>query len=170
MTDDTARPDAAALARRLNFSIVLPGRLAGLGWPFRREAGPEAVAALLREAGVAALVNLTGEAYPAAARATLDGLHLIDLPVDDYTAPSLEQADELGRLFSTLPPGLVLALHCAAGVGRTGTLLACLLGRELGLDGAAALARIRRLRPGSVETAEQEDLVESWLGANRRRG
>jgi atypical dual specificity phosphatase len=48
-------------------------------------------------------------------------------------------------------------------MGRTGTLLACLLGRQLGLDGPSAVAWVRQLRPGSVETVAQEEMVEHWL-------
>jgi len=148
---------------------VLPGRLAGLGWPFRRDTPPREVADLLREAGVAVLVNLTGEPYPANGRTALEGLMLVDLPVEDYTPPTMAQADALWELYAALPPGRALALHCAAGIGRTGTLLACLLGRELGLHGVDAVAMMRSLRPGSVETAEQEELVGDWLGGHGRR-
>jgi atypical dual specificity phosphatase len=165
---DTSEPDRRAeLARRLNFSVVLPGRLAGLGWPFRRDVPPESVVELLRETGVSVLVNLSGEPYPAAARAALAGIRLLDLPVDDFTPPSPEQVDALWALFTALPQGQALALHCVAGIGRTGTLLACLLGRERGLVAAEAVDQIRLLRPGSVETEAQEELIAEWLRARR---
>ncbi|NXC51886.1 DUS23 phosphatase, partial [Aleadryas rufinucha] len=45
------------------------------------------------------------------------------------------------------------------GHGRTGTLLACYLCKERHLDGSDAIREIRRLRPGSIETAEQEQAV-----------
>ncbi|NXK70537.1 DUS23 phosphatase, partial [Sylvietta virens] len=45
------------------------------------------------------------------------------------------------------------------GHGRTGTLLACYLCKERHLAGADAIREIRRLRPGSIETAEQEQAV-----------
>jgi atypical dual specificity phosphatase len=149
-------------AERLNFSFVLPGRLAGLAWPFpRRE--PADAPALLRAHGITQLVNLSGEPYPEDGRTALTGIELIDEPVDDYCPPDPEQADRLWARLASLPAGSALALHCAAGMGRTGTLLACLLGRELGLDGAAAVARVRALRPGSVETLAQEEMVDAWL-------
>jgi atypical dual specificity phosphatase len=152
-------------AERFNFSFVLPGRLAGMAWPFPRR-DPADAPTLLKAHGVVQLVNLTGEPYPADGRKALAGIELIDEPVDDYCPPDPAQADRLWERLQSLPGGSVLVLHCAAGMGRTGTLLACLLGRELGLDGRAAVARVRALRPGSVETTAQEELVESWLLAH----
>lgn len=52
-----------------------------------------------------------------------------------------------------------VAVHCMLGHGRTGTLLACYLCKEQHLAGGDAIREIRRLRPGSIETAEQEQAV-----------
>lgn len=156
------------LAARLNFSVVLPGRLAGLGWPFRGEEDPQAVAQLLKEAGVTVLVNLTGDPYPAEAQQALARIQRLDVEVEDYAPPGLEQLDEVWEHYHRLPQGCVMALHCAAGMGRTGTFLACLVGRALGLDGMRALEWIRRHRPGSVETIAQEDVVLRWLNDSSR--
>jgi atypical dual specificity phosphatase len=60
-----------------------------------------------------------------------------------------------------------VAVHCAAGLGRTGTVLAAYLVAR-GEEPRAALARVRDLRPGSVETADQERAVEAY--ARRLRG
>ncbi|NXM89815.1 DUS23 phosphatase, partial [Oenanthe oenanthe] len=48
------------------------------------------------------------------------------------------------------------------GHGRTGTLLACYLCQERHLGAADAIREIRRLRPGSIETAGQEQAVISF--------
>ena len=45
-------------------------------------------------------------------------------------------------------------LHCAAGLGRTGTVAAKLLIAS-GVPAPQALARVRAVRPGTVETAAQ---------------
>lgn len=55
--------------------------------------------------------------------------------------------------------GQAVAVHCMLGHGRTGTMLACYLVKARALSGAAAIREIRRLRPGSIETREQEQAV-----------
>ena len=48
-----------------------------------------------------------------------------------------------------------VVVHCSAGLGRTGTMLASYLVQR-GSNTAEALAQVRKRRPGSVETADQE--------------
>lgn len=45
-------------------------------------------------------------------------------------------------------------VHCAAGLGRTGTFAAALL-RSFGMAPEAAIALVRSIRPGTIETPEQ---------------
>jgi atypical dual specificity phosphatase len=54
-----------------------------------------------------------------------------------------------------------VAVHCTAGKGRTGTVLAAYL-VTTGLSAHAAIDRVRHLRPGSVETPDQEEAVEEF--------
>nr|XP_005497824.1 dual specificity protein phosphatase 23-like [Zonotrichia albicollis] len=68
------------------------------------------------------------------------------------------------------PPAQAVAVHCMLGHGRTGTLLACYLCKEQHLAGGDAIREIRRLRPGSIETSEQEQAVLRFcqcLGAGK---
>jgi len=55
-----------------------------------------------------------------------------------------------------------LAIHCAAGLGRTGTIAAALLVRS-GMEPDDAIARVRAARPGTLETAAQEAFVRAGL-------
>ena len=57
--------------------------------------------------------------------------------------------------------GQAVAVHCGAGLGRTGTLVACYLVAG-GLSAEEAIAKVRRLRPGSIETLEQEAAVRTF--------
>jgi len=70
--------------------------------------------------------------------------------------------DDLVRSVETrLHTGETLAVSCHGGLGRTGTLAACLL-KLGGLDAEAAMAVVRRTRPGAIDHASQEAFVRGW--------
>jgi len=46
--------------------------------------------------------------------------------------------------------GNAVAIHCRAGLGRTGTLIGCYLMYKYNFTGKAAIAWTRVARPGSV--------------------
>lgn len=54
-----------------------------------------------------------------------------------------------------------------AGLGRTGTLIACWLMKEYGVTAAESMAWLRICRPGSVIGPQQEFLIEKqpWCWA-----
>ncbi len=123
-------------------------------------------------AGVSEL-RQAGEFAPAAILTLLedremDGVHLPQgpdlhrLPIRDGGVPDrafeiLWTYSGLG-LRSQLRAGARILIHCRGGMGRTGTLAARLL-VELGVTPAAAIAAVRRARPGALENAEQEKHV-----------
>jgi protein-tyrosine phosphatase len=84
------------------------------------------------------------------------------LPVD---TPKLQALIEL--IIADAQAGQLSYMHCQAGLGRTGTVVGCLL-RELGFAGQAALDELVRLRwearlhEGSPEFEEQREFVRAW--------
>jgi protein-tyrosine phosphatase len=59
-----------------------------------------------------------------------------------------------------------VCVHCFAGIGRTGLVLCCTVGRYLRLPGSRAIATVRGLR-SALETREQESFVELYLDRYR---
>lgn len=68
--------------------------------------------------------------------------------------------DGVAEMTDALAAGEVLLLHCAAGIGRTGTTAACLL-KRLGLPTDEALRRVREAG-SNPESALQSGLIERF--------
>ena len=81
-------------------------------------------------------------------------------PIPDLHAPTIEvMVPFVDRLAALLRDGSDVVIHCAAGIGRTGTTAACVLIR-LGLSAAEALAAVAAARPmAGPEVGAQRDLV-----------
>lgn len=145
------------------FHWLIPGRLAGCPMPGVVVPLSHDLA-LLRRMGVTMLINLTERNVSPRALQEYD-LKSYGLRIEDRQAPPLMWAKLLLTKMETfMSNGEVLAVHCLAGLGRTGTILCAWLIRE-GLTADEALRRLRRIDPGFVQSKEQEDLLHE-LEAN----
>ena len=144
------------------FSWIDKPRLAGLARP---ESAEDLV--WLRKQGIDLLVSLTED------RLRRDwvneaGLLIVHEPVVDMEAPTQEQLDRcISAIDRALEKKMGVAVHCTAGLGRTGVVLACHLVTR-GMTADNAIARIRRLRPGSIETDEQAIAVDEFASRQGR--
>ena len=89
-----------------------------------------------------------------------EGLTVLYLPIPDFGVPTkddLEQAVQHTMTYAQA--GHHIAIHCAAGIGRTGLFAAYLAKRFLGLSGGEALQWIRQYIPHALETPAQQRLL-----------
>ncbi|KAG9693539.1 hypothetical protein KCU95_g7035, partial [Aureobasidium melanogenum] len=154
------------------FRWLTPFRLAVMSTPRSRE-DIEALVAL----GIRLVVTLTKEEpLPAKWFENLPCRNLF-LPVRNYQAPTNEQVDTFIRSMDDLPVEEAALVHCGGGKGRAGTFAACYLiargfeitssksitGEEhIRIYPADAMKILRHMRPGSIETTEQETFIKDY--------
>jgi atypical dual specificity phosphatase len=123
----------------------------------------------LRRQGIEVLVSLT-EDRPRRDWAEDASLLVFHEPLEDMEPPSQDQLDRcVSAITRALEHGMPVAVHCGAGLGRTGAVLAAYLVSK-GMTAGNAIARVRRLRPHSIETEEQAEAVEHFARRKRRGG
>jgi protein tyrosine phosphatase (PTP) superfamily phosphohydrolase (DUF442 family) len=110
-------------------------------------AGYEALAA----AGVTTVVDLRAEPGSAEEDAPITalGLQMVHLPIRDGQTPSQTQLDAFRRIVDT-SEGTVF-VHCAAGVGRTGSMVAAYLVSTGQASGLRSTVRNLAIGPPSLE-------------------
>lgn len=143
------------------FHWIVPGKLAGCPAP-GISAPIDYDLNLLVRAGITHLITLTEKDVDQGAlrRHMLTNTHL---PIFDREAPSIGQTHMLlVRMQKLIDAGEVLAIHCKAGLGRTGTVLAAWLIREGSLTAEVSIARLRKIEPGYIQSLEQEEFLHRY--------
>ena len=155
--------------RPVSLPAAVPGTLWLASMPGRFEswAGFEAQA---QQVGLSQVVCLTprselaelSPAYNAAISTGAVPFRWLHLPIRNFGVPDDGPGfrREVAQLAEALRRGDAVLLHCAAGIGRTGTAAACLL-KALGLPSGEALQRV--VDAGSnPQNAQQSGLVD-WF-------
>jgi atypical dual specificity phosphatase len=144
------------------FSWIDKPRLAGLARP----QSPEDFQ-WLRAQGIEVLVSLTEE-RPRRDWTDQANLLVFHEPLQDMEPPTQDQLDRcVSAITRALEQDMPVAVHCEAGLGRTGVILAAFMVSQ-GLTASAAISRIRRLRPKSIETEEQVEAIHHFARRHRR--
>ena len=150
-----------------NFSWLLPGRLAVSGMPARGLSweGPQVYLAL-HGAGVRVVASLLEHAPPVA-EIQAAGLESLHFPIGDFGTPKNVDAfrDFLDEVSTRIAAGRPALVHCYAGIGRAGMFAAAYLARHGGFTPQGAIAEVRRLRPGSIETHGQLHVIRLLAAA-----
>jgi atypical dual specificity phosphatase len=150
------------------FFWVEPRRLGGLPRPgivAEVEADLDGLEAL----HVTILVTLEETMTVAPAELARRGITSLHFPIPDMGAPGVAPTAELcADLEARIAAGAVVAFHCRAGMGRTGTLLASQL-IWAGDTAVRAIDRVRRINPRCIQSDEQVVFLRAFENAVRPR-
>jgi atypical dual specificity phosphatase len=154
-----------------NFSWVIKNQLAGSGLPIT----PKQFEWLI-DHGIRTIITVREVPLPlrwvklsAEHTETNNGgnnsiISYLHVPVEDYKAPTMDQIKSTVSYIEhqLATNGNTILVHCAAGKGRTGTILAAYLIKKDRLSTDETIRRLRTLRPGSIQTQVQEQVLYAY--------
>jgi len=148
-----------------DMSWVLPGRMLAFAGPYPTSTDedgfptwtPEDYVPLFADAGIRLVVRLNRKMYDKN-RFINHGIKHVDLYFPDGTCPPREIISKF--LHISEMERSPIAIHCKAGLGRTGTLIGLYAMKHLRFPARAFIGWNRICRPGSILGPQQQFLVD----------
>jgi len=181
-----------SLSSPLELAFVVPEKENGSGWvaitiaPGKKTLGTyniwnrdlEKDLNYLKESGATVLVPLLEDEelkilqiHNLIERSEEEGLKVLRFPIRDSSIPQSmkETIKFIDSILNLLKNGERIVVHCNGGLGRAGTVAACIR-LALGLDGSTmeAIRSVRRIRSiKAIETPEQEEFIHRFFDSRK---
>ena len=140
----TGKPD--------NFSWIIEEKLAGSAIPTSKEEID-----WIKQEGVKSIVTIREEPLE---DEWIKGVNYLHVHSNDMGIPEfsdlVNSVDFIHQRITNDEPVMV---HCLAGLGRTGTILACYLIKYEDMTANDAIEKVRRERHGSIQSFSQEEII-----------
>ena len=131
-----------------------------------RQFSPRHYVDIFQQIGVTTVIRLNAPEYDRA-DFTSNGIAHHDLFFEDCTSPPPDIVDRFFDLVDRAQG--VVAVHCMAGLGRTGTLIALYMMRSCGFAPREAMGWLRIVRPGCV-IGEQQHFLCNYPATTTKTG
>ena len=140
----TGKPD--------NFSWIIEEKLAGSAIPTSKEEID-----WVKQEGVKSIVTIREEPLEDEWIKDVNYLHVHsnDMGIPEFS-DLVNSVDFIHQRITNEEPVMV---HCLAGLGRTGTILACYLIKYEDMTAGAAIEKVRQERHGSIQSFSQEEII-----------
>ena len=140
----TGKPD--------NFSWIIEEKLAGSAIPTSKEEID-----WVKQEGVKSIVTIREERLEDEWIKDINYLHVHsnDMGIPEFS-DLVNSVDFIHQRITNDEPVMV---HCLAGLGRTGTILACYLIKYEDMTADDAIEKVRRERHGSIQSFSQEEII-----------
>ena len=149
----TGKPD--------NFSWLLENKLAGSAIPTSIDEVQWVI-----EQGIKSIVTVREEPLDDEWVKDTNYLHIMS---DDMGVPGFDDlvstVDFIHQRITNNEPVMV---HCLAGLGRTGTILAAYLVKHQKMSADEAIQKVREERPGSIQSFPQEEIIFQFAKSLQR--
>ena len=140
----TGKPD--------NFSWLIEDKLAGSAIPTSKDE-----VKWLQEEGVKSIVTIREEPLDDDWTSDVNYLHVLS---DDMGVPTFDDLkNSVDFIHDRIENNEPVLVHCLAGLGRTGTILACYLIKYQKMLAEDAIQYVREKRHGSIQSFVQEELI-----------